>query len=207
MDIKRLNINSDDLSVNKSRMRNIIENLREWWYFTVLKKWPLSAIMDLKYDIENGIRNLILWAPTIWKDRNWDGYYILTILIKKIELQRECIMKNNIIHPEELKVMDDDMSRCISLLKKVNDGWENYKKPFIDEHDKKWGKTNFEFVPVEETNNFSMEIRNSRDLSDADKEQERKEYLDGMSKAEEQRKKDLKEAMNIIASHVDEWWD
>ena len=206
MNIKRLNINSDDLSVNKSGMRNIIGKLHEW-YFTVLKKWPLSVIMDLKYDIENGIRNLILWTPTIWKDRNWDGYYILTILIKKIELQRECIMKNNIIHPDELKVMDDDMSRCLSLLKKVNDEWENYEKPFIDEHDKKWGKRNFEFAPVEGTNNFSMEIRNSRDLSDADKEQERKEYLDGMSNAGEQRKKDLKEAMNIIASHVDEWWD
>ena len=94
--------------------------------------------MDWKYDIENGIRNLILWSPTIWRDRNWDGSYILTILIKKIELQRECIINNNIVHSDELKVMDDDMSRCLALLKKVNDEWENYEKPFIDQHEKKW---------------------------------------------------------------------
>ena len=117
MDSKRLNVNPREKEEKETWISRTRCKVWEWWYFTVLKTWPLSVIMDWKYDIENGIRNLILWAPTIWRDRNWDGSYILTILIKKIELQRECIINNNIVHSDELKVMDDDMSRCLALLK------------------------------------------------------------------------------------------
>lgn len=207
MDSKRLNVNLEEKEEKETWISRTRYKVWEWWYFTVLKTWPLSVIMDWKYDIENGIRNLILWTPTIWRDRNWDGSYILTILIKKIELQRECIINNNIVHPDELKVMDDDMSRCLALLKKVNDEWENYEKPFIDQHEKKWGERDFEFVPLENSDNFSMEMKYSRDLTEEEREQERAEYLEGMNKARHQRKLDLAEAMQIITCHVDEWWD
>lgn len=41
------------------------------------------------------LHNLIVWLPTIWKDRHWDDYYITKILQKKIELQRAYLVSAN----------------------------------------------------------------------------------------------------------------
>ena len=49
--------------------------------------WLLSFI--------DSTQNLINWLPVIWKDRHWDDYYINRILQRKIELQREYLIKAN----------------------------------------------------------------------------------------------------------------
>jgi hypothetical protein len=41
------------------------------------------------------LTNTIKWLPTIWADRHWDDYYITNILQRKIELQREYLVKAN----------------------------------------------------------------------------------------------------------------
>lgn len=43
----------------------------------------------------HSIFNIIRWIPTLFKDRDWDGTYILQILQKKIEFQRKYIVKAN----------------------------------------------------------------------------------------------------------------
>ena len=42
-----------------------------------------------------GVKNIIKWAPTIYHDRDWDQWYILNLLQKKIEFQRACIVNSN----------------------------------------------------------------------------------------------------------------
>ena len=39
-----------------------------------------------------GCKNVIRWCPTIFKDRDWDNWYILNILQKKIEFQKEMLV-------------------------------------------------------------------------------------------------------------------
>lgn len=46
-------------------------------------------------DFYDGITNIIRWIPTIYKDRDWDDYYILAILRKKIEHQRKYLVEAN----------------------------------------------------------------------------------------------------------------
>jgi hypothetical protein len=46
-------------------------------------------------NVYDGICNIIRWAPTVYKDRDWDEYYILQILKKKIEFQREYLVDGN----------------------------------------------------------------------------------------------------------------
>jgi hypothetical protein len=58
-------------------------------------KW---TIQDIKYYPKNfiiGIKNLILWFPVIWGDRDWDQHYILEVLKFKIRKQAKCIGNNN----------------------------------------------------------------------------------------------------------------
>lgn len=42
-----------------------------------------------------GVKNIIKWTPTIYKDTNWDYHSIYTILQKKIQINRDLIVKNN----------------------------------------------------------------------------------------------------------------
>ena len=42
-----------------------------------------------------GVYNIIRWIPTIYKDKDWDDFYITKILQVKIEHQREYLVKHN----------------------------------------------------------------------------------------------------------------
>ncbi len=46
-------------------------------------------------DFFDGIWNIIRWAPTIYKDKDWDDYYITKLLQKKIEHQRAYLVGAN----------------------------------------------------------------------------------------------------------------
>lgn len=41
------------------------------------------------------VYNVIRWLPTIWKDRDWDDYFITKLLQKKIEHQRAYLVNAN----------------------------------------------------------------------------------------------------------------
>ena len=42
-----------------------------------------------------GVYNIFRWIPTIYKDKDWDDYYITKLLQVKIEHQREYLVKHN----------------------------------------------------------------------------------------------------------------
>src|SRR5690625_5293421 len=43
-----------------------------------------SRISSLYRNVIYGIRNIIKWFPIIWKDRDWDEYYLMKILSFKL---------------------------------------------------------------------------------------------------------------------------
>ena len=61
-----------------------------------------------------GCRNLIKWAPTIYHDRGWDGNYILYILQKKIEYQREYLVSEN--RHTRIDIDNRDMTLVLNLI-------------------------------------------------------------------------------------------
>lgn len=86
-----------------------------------------------------GCKNLIKWTPIIWKDRDWDGSYILKILQKKIEFQREYLVNSN----RHIRIDSDnrDMTIVLNLLERVMD--EYYQMECMDYWD-----SEFEFNEV-----------------------------------------------------------
>ena len=84
-----------------------------------------------KYSIRNftqGIKNLIYWLPVIWKDRNWDGFYIYEILQHKIAAQSKHIAKGDI----HTRAQQDArrMNVCVSLIKKCQEDF--YEMEYMD---------------------------------------------------------------------------
>lgn len=87
-------------------------------------------IKDIFNSLKIGVRNLIIWFPIIWKDRNWDHSFILIILQHKLKFQSDYIEKRGV----HLDAWADvrDMRLCIELIKKIQT--EYYIWEYMEEY-------------------------------------------------------------------------
>lgn len=63
------------------------------------------------------IHNLIRWFPIIWKDRDWDHYYIFEILKHKLIFMSQNIRKNGFHESAEYDA--NRMMLCVNLIEKI----------------------------------------------------------------------------------------
>jgi hypothetical protein len=85
-----------------------------WWKFE--GKYIIS-------DTFKGIKNIIRWFPTIWKDRDYDHNYIFSILEKKLINQREYLSTHNTF--EDAKRQCEKIKICINLIDKIKNDYYN----------------------------------------------------------------------------------
>lgn len=97
-----------------------------------------------------GVKNIFRWIPTLYKDKDWDDWFIFTVLQKKIDHQRkEIIYANRHIHVDR---DNRDMTIVLNLIERVKD--EFYNSEYLD-----YEKSKFRFEPVEGKDNLkSLEI-------------------------------------------------
>jgi hypothetical protein len=92
------------------------------------------------------IKNLFRWLPVIWKDEQWDHYYIFQILKHKLIIMSDDIRKRN-IHTVA-KYDADRMMLCVRLIDKVqNEEYlmelvnnDNITQEMVDKADAKHNK-------------------------------------------------------------------
>lgn len=106
-----------------------------WERFTIRKYLPNWLL-----EITDGIENILIWLPTIYRDRHWDSHYIFEILKKKIELQREYLVSHN--RHEGISNDNYYMTVCLNLIERVQE--ETYSTEYQDFH-----TTRSEFIPCE----------------------------------------------------------
>jgi len=92
-----------------------------------------------------GVKNIFRWAPTLYKDKDWDSWYIYNILQKKIEYQRKEIINAN--RHTDIDRDNRDMTIALNLLERVKDDY--YGMEHVD-----YSKTEFDFIPVEGNSNL-----------------------------------------------------
>jgi hypothetical protein len=104
------------------------------------KTWRTYTPQWLKYFID-GVKNIIRWMPTIYKDRDWDDYYILKILQKKIEHQRAYLVKYN----RHMDIEEDNfwMTVCLNLIER------EITEYYVTEY-QNYSKTTIEFIPSDD---------------------------------------------------------
>lgn len=71
------------------------------------------------------LHNIYRWIPILWKDRDWDHYYIFEILKTKLKFQSEYFQ--SLGHLEKSKYYAEQMITCINLIDKVQNEY------YIDE--------------------------------------------------------------------------
>ena len=96
-----------------------------------------------------GIKNIFRWMPTLYKDKDWDEWYIYSILQKKIEFQRKEIIYAN----RHMQVDRDnrDMTIVLNLIERVKE--EHYGSEYLD-----YSESKFRFELIEgDRDLYSME--------------------------------------------------
>ncbi len=112
-------------------LQQSISNLRE------------SILDKLWYPVKRfyrSVRNVIRWFPVIWKDRDWDDWYILEILKFKIKNQAEYIGGRD-FHTRA-KRDAEIMMVCVRLLERIQE--EYYDMELYNYY-----RTDLIFVPSE----------------------------------------------------------
>ena len=89
------------------------------WYWK-LYRWFLWDAKHVHKTIWIGIKNLWKWFPIIWKDRDWDYYYIFQVLKFKLEKQAKHLGGRD----AEL------MMTCVRLINKLQN--EEYYEEYYD---------------------------------------------------------------------------
>ena len=96
-----------------------------------------------------GIKNIFRWIPTLYKDKDWDEWYIYTILQKKIEFQRKEIIYAN--RHMEVDRDNRDMTIVLNLIERVKE--EYYGTEYLD-----YSESKFRFELIEgDRDLYSME--------------------------------------------------
>lgn len=146
--------------------------------------WRYSKLREVYWDIYNGIRNLWVYFPLVWRTRDWDYQYIYDFLGFKIKQTRELIeVHGNEVDKSRLKKVKH-MKICEALINRLVEDDYCYQQTYWTENKQAMHITYYH--PLSNRNqNFKMII----DLEKQRREQD-KELL-----------------FNIIKKHGDGWWD
>ena len=104
-------------------MKDFIENI------IFMYKNILNIFKNIKY----GIKNLIKWFPIIYKDRDFDYFYLLNILYFKLSNMEKFFKNDNLCMSKDHKIYGDEIAEILPVLKRLME--ENYilEHNFIDE--------------------------------------------------------------------------
>jgi hypothetical protein len=159
-----------------------------------------------------GCKNVVRWVPTLYKDKDWDEWYIYTILQKKIEFQRKEIIYAN----RHMQVDRDnrDMTIVLNLIERVKEDY--YGIEYLD-----YSETKFRFEPIEgDDDRYSLE----QDVISENYDTYLKKYPSSVRKVSKEKpdlnKKDLcfwvakhneEKAHNllhrVLKERIRRWWD
>lgn len=155
------------------------------------------------HNIKYGIQNLITWFPVIWKDRDWDFFFIWIILHKKLDLMEKNIRSNG--HHVNHERDADQIKLCVNLIKRLMD--DNYHENVFLHHDKKWGETHMVWNKTDNPELSSLELKRDNVKTKEDILEERKEFSRLSPNVEQQKQQDIDYLFNYMAKHIQCWWD
>jgi len=100
----------------------------------------------------------------------------------------------------------DKIKLCINLLNRLIK--DEYHEMVFKDHDKKWGESHFNFIPLNDGSECSqLEITYDNAITDKEKNQQSKEFRKLSPKVEEQKKQDIDFLFDYMKKHIQGWWD
>jgi hypothetical protein len=168
----------------------MIEKMKRWWRYT--------KIRQIFRDYKQGIQNVWRWFPVVWKDRDWDQYFIYEILKTKLEKQATSIYKHG--NHVDAKYDAKRMLLCARLIEMQQEELYEYEwtDPIYDESFEEY----FKKYPRQYKRALAGEF--NRNLESIKKHEE---DIIAMEIAWENQKRSRKLLFRILEQNITRWWD
>jgi hypothetical protein len=166
-------------------------------------KRPLRKLRNALTDVRVGIRNLIKWAPTIWRSRDWDQWFIYDVLEKKLRFHADRIESDALVEDYEKDVAH--MRRCVDLCHKLKEQW--YEEEQYRLLEEKWGELHLKFCPSSENGSCEMKLWRDRAITEEQKAQEIEDERAATEEAYRQAAAARAELFGILRDQIECWWD
>ncbi len=164
----------------------------------------IKQMRDFLRSIKYGIENLIIWFPIIWKDRDWDHWYLYKILKFKLSNMEKLHRKYG--HAVNSEKIANKIKVCVNLLDRLIE--DNYDESAFKKHHKKWGEPIFHWDECEDKKGYySLKIEQKNIKTKKDKDQEAKEFKRCYNHEEMLRKQDVDYLFKLMNKHIQGWWD
>lgn len=149
------------------------------------------------------IAEVVLFIPVIWNLYTWDFTGLFAVLehwlsrMRK-EQEKDIWHSNNHIHANNIRI-------CEILCQRLR--CENYDEAFFEEHDKRWGKAKYTFVPSDTHKDCRvMKSHRTNIITDRDRILERKEFRAIIDHAEKLWQQDITYLFKMLRKNVRKWW-
>ncbi len=139
-------------------------------------------------------KRIIRWLPTLWHDRDYDYSYILIILKKKIQFQREYIGK----HDRHVRAQSDCKNMRIAEILIDRILKDDYIKVQRAELEEKWGQLEF---------GGPRGLYRTKVITEKDREQELKDSRRMYDHDDYMMNQDLDYLFKHLRKHIRYWWD
>jgi hypothetical protein len=167
------------------------DKILDWWHSTGIRQVIRNTI--------KGIENVIYWFPVIWKDRDWDHYYIYEILKTKLEKQATNIYNSG--NHVDSKYDAERMFLCARLIQLQQEELYEYEwaDPIYDENLEEY----FKKYPRQ----YKRAISGEFDRPGLEPLDENNKDLIAMEIALENQKRSRKLLFKILDQNITRWWD
>lgn len=190
----------------------MLDRIRLWWKFEG---------SHYRRDFIKGVKNLWRWFPTIWKDRDWDSYYIYEILRVKIQNQAKYIGDRD-FHTEAkrdsermmlvsrlIKLQQDEFYRMEYMEYEETDHWFEPSKynPDLFEWKYKTLSERYDDYFKKYSRQYKRVLNGEINRFKRDELDKKDKHVIAMEIAHENQERCSKLIFKILHDHIERWWD
>ena len=156
----------------------------------------------IRYDVPRGLKNLIRWFPVIWQDRDWDHWFLYSIMKKKLE-QMEHLQENHGMSINSKKYAKQ-IRVCRILLDRLMK--DDYMENALFWHTKKYGERQLDFKDTDYGENWVEMITKYAEPA-IDKIKADKDWHRCYEHSEMMQQQDLDLLFKNMNKNIRGWWD
>lgn len=164
----------------------------------------MNPYIEVRHIYRKVVRSL-QFAKIGYNSFDFDDYYLFELEVFKLKRMLH-LFENHGHHDESCDKYKPKM-KSIRLAIKLGERYMTRRYfRFYDLHDKKWGKTEMGFEPIEGSDHFLM-ITLKDGVKYERTDQENKELLEAVTKDDNEKLRDRRNFYKIIEKYGRYWWD